>query len=523
MTTEEPDGPMPLCMSPESYRAEITRRKAAERERDDLAKQAERLIEENEKLTANVATLVEQLGEAREDERHICVEHDERLSEVAMLRSLLADTAKALGKDGALIVAVPSIAREVVEQLGEAERERNVARNREIVRCAELERHIAKLEARGAAQPVVEPRDERPCFEGGDLETLLRVVTCAVAYLRTTTTRAGMILPDALSDEEVRDAEGLLATMRRHLGYAPHPSGTEGPLRKLLQDTKQRILRTASRTVPEYAHSQWLEITDDIDAALAASPPDGTAPERARPCNHCGAMPYQEAFPSGKEPPVVRGALDAQADAEHRLFAIRESIAAWVSEHWHLKKVELLEGIRRAPIDATRPPDGMPGEPASKGPWIIPTASAEYALIAAGMLPPRGESPAAPPTVPGEPPRTPRGQHRWCVNCETWKEPTPETPPFGCPDCGHETTNIIALREAVASFEPAPPLTPERAPVDDAAVRADERERVGRYLRHQQREYEAKGIGVHGATLHILADMIEMNCIEVPRRSEGAG
>src|SRR5690349_14353655 len=181
---------MPLCMSPESYRAEITRRKSAERERDDLAKQAERLIEENEKLTANVATLVEQIGEAKQ--------------QAALYRA---------DREG-----VYRDFERAMDERDDARRDRD-----RLLDELDADSMAGLARARGAAHPVVEPRDERPGFEGGDLETLLRVVTCAVAYRRTTTTRAGMMLPDALSDDEVRDAEGLLATMRRHLaGYAPH-------------------------------------------------------------------------------------------------------------------------------------------------------------------------------------------------------------------------------------------------------------------------------------------------------------
>ncbi len=42
-------------------------------------------------------------------------------------------------------------------------------------------------------------------------------------------------------------------------------------------------------------------------------------------CNHCGALPFEAPFPSGKEPPVVRGALDAQAEAEKKFYAERNA------------------------------------------------------------------------------------------------------------------------------------------------------------------------------------------------------
>lgn len=56
--------------------------------------------------------------------------------------------------------------------------------------------------------------------------------------------------------------------------------------------------------------------------------PDGTPTEiqvRRVPCVACGHAD-EEAPPSGEELPVVRGALDAQADAEQRLFRENERI-----------------------------------------------------------------------------------------------------------------------------------------------------------------------------------------------------
>jgi hypothetical protein len=41
-------------------------------------------------------------------------------------------------------------------------------------------------------------------------------------------------------------------------------------------------------------------------------------------CRHCGALPFVDSFPSGQEPPIVRGALDAQAAAEEKWFAERQ-------------------------------------------------------------------------------------------------------------------------------------------------------------------------------------------------------
>lgn len=488
--TEEPDAPMPMCMSPESYRAEITRRKSAERERDDLAKQAERLIEENEKLTANVATLVEQLGEA-----------ERRATELRGLIVRMADQTRS-----------DVNALEASDDMGHR---RSVAERARY----DLRRVVEQVASAGAAQPVVEPRDETSA-ETRDHDRLL-----AVAYAFNRWANASWSQKEAL--DAIGEALGDPFSYDAEHGYAPHPSGTEGPLREALSKVNDIIIAPDALKNP---CATIARIEDVVDRALAASPPDGTAPERAP------TDPDDEVWLGG-------GTL----------------------------------GDLKRHDPATRPPDGMPGEPASccpkctkdhydEGEWATrPHRTHRCVDDRAGKGCGHEWADAAPPTVPGEPPSHNALQalaqvSQWTrVHGAALKPMRADTYGEGMREA---KCQVAAILSAWRTAPPTPPLTPERAPadafdtiaehvermvfafdkddsrrddvrklaewirehrrapLDEAAVRADERRRTERDIAEWLNRASQHPSRLR-MSLHDASRMIDV--ADYPRRSEGAG
>jgi hypothetical protein len=77
-------------------------------------------------------------------------------------------------------------------------------------------------------------------------------------------------------------------------------------------------LLSARRAVEDY------RMGADAEASAADEARSETSDLKHRTCRHCGGLPFVDSFPSGQEPPIVRGALDAQAAAEEKLFAERQ-------------------------------------------------------------------------------------------------------------------------------------------------------------------------------------------------------
>lgn len=397
MTTEAPDGPMPQCMHPNQFRAEIERRKAAERERDDLAKQAERLIEENEHLTdalrrsdeyrqryfeesnalrANVATLVEQLGEA---ERRI---GDEKAS--------AARLSAALDEERRVSFALRLKAETYAEE-------------------------CAALKLAGAAQPVVEPRDETRMCCGEPMH--FACLVCDNIGIQ----RAGYAphpsgtanydcFPGCSRDDlaaalvnvsrVILGAEGSMGVganpcnlhldLQRLLANRPrHPSGTEGPAKAALSQVNDIII---ARDALKNPCATIARIEDVVDRALAASPPDGAAPERAAECPCCKDDPNYETTVS----PDGRMSISMPREKPTRP-------PDGIITNEDLGIVTDIDGEQIWPTQ--RPPDGMPGEPARCGHRYTHTeviaGQQRVTCLDCKEWMPVGTPVDAPPTVPG--------------------------------------------------------------------------------------------------------------------------
>lgn len=343
--------------------------------------------EEIEQLRANVATLVEQLGEAERLYRTTREGANQYTAQALHLQRLLIRIVKYAHEDGAVTPRSTRLARAL----------------------AEAEQTLA-----GASQPVVEPRDEtKPPpgwhWAGVDGRRVSRGATLAHPQHSY----------DVAEAWKLYDAEH---------GYAPHPSGTEGPpshgqlVRESLGNPARCVYVggegwVSPRRVCELADGlrrgdsyPWRDVTDHGDLLATASPPDGTAPERA----------------------LLHRFVDHETDPcqlDHHGYCQAHPGAQETGQ-----ECAVSEGRR---LLATRPPDGMPGEPAKAKCAECGTRGGH--VWSCSYAPPTDEDanvlPAAPPTVPGEPdakcycgkPAT-----RWCGCCEgcarIWAYSEPLTP-----------------------------------------------------------------------------------------------
>lgn len=147
-----------------------------------------------------------------------------------------------------------------------------------------------------------------------------------------------------------------LATIHTHVhadghttARSPEIPGYEGTGRNAHEAIGDLLCRARSGFAMLIAHTG----TGDEERESPEVPPDvehlrklvAAAEGLRNPCKSCGADPSVHPD-SGAELPIVRGALDAQEDAERRLFAERErSVAAVVSAHGHGQESALREAI----------------------------------------------------------------------------------------------------------------------------------------------------------------------------------
>lgn len=203
---------------------------------------------------------------------------------------------------------------------------------------ATLEAQVAALTSlAGAAQPVVEPRDETKPPPGWTDAAEMGVppLTAAGRCLRSDP-RTMHTLAEAWQKYDAEHAA------------APHPSGTEGPLPESARD-----VLVECRALIETLTVKRPALLNRIDQALAASPPDGTTPER---------------------------------DIARRLMAFmrtqRPDVVIARAAPPHLAAVTALDVAKLcdAFLDVTRPPDGMPGEPAEEAELRFTAADGEMLL-----------------------------------------------------------------------------------------------------------------------------------------------